>query len=279
MIAVADYGVGNLASVKKAFAAVGAEAELVRDPEALARADAIVLPGVGNFGHCAREFRRHGLDAPMHEAHQRDVPILGICVGMQLLFEGQAVRMTRGDFKTVEQVAPSPLEAARKLVADGAEWLHIVDLDGSRTGAPANLDQIRTIANRFTVKIQAGGGIRDFDTAEAFAEAGATRIVVGTAAISDPELIGRLVDRHADGLAVAVDARSGLVTTQGWTEATEIRAVDLMQRLAVVGVPTVIYTNVSVDGTLQGVDLASTEAVARAFGGDVVYSGGIGSLQ
>ena len=195
------------------------------------------------------------------------------------IYQGQAVRMTRGDFKTVEQVAPSPLEAARKLVADGAEWLHIVDLDGSRTGTPANLDQIRTIANRFTVKIQAGGGIRDFDTAEAFAEAGATRIVVGTAAISDPELIGRLVDRHADGLAVAVDARSGLVTTQGWTEATEIRAVDLMQRLAVVGVPTVIYTNVSVDGTLQGVDLASTEAVARAFGGDVIYSGGIGSLQ
>src|SRR2546428_9196125 len=88
MIAVADYGVGNLASVKKAFAAVGAEAELVADPDALARADAIVLPGVGNFGHCAREFRRRGLDAPVREAHQRDVPILGICVGMQLLFEG-----------------------------------------------------------------------------------------------------------------------------------------------------------------------------------------------
>jgi len=88
MIAVADYGVGNLASVKKAFAALGATAELVRDPGALARADAIVLPGVGNFGHCAREFRRHGLDAPLREAHQRDVPILGICVGMQLLFEG-----------------------------------------------------------------------------------------------------------------------------------------------------------------------------------------------
>src|SRR5207245_9936194 len=88
MIAVADYGVGNLASVKKAFAAVGAEAELVADPDALARADAIVLPGVGNFGHCAREFRRRGLDAPLREAHQRDVPILGICVGMTLLLEG-----------------------------------------------------------------------------------------------------------------------------------------------------------------------------------------------
>jgi phosphoribosylformimino-5-aminoimidazole carboxamide ribotide isomerase len=187
--------------------------------------------------------------------------------------------MTRGDFATVEQVAASPLEAAKKLVADGAEWLHLVDLDGSRTGKPANLEVIRGIANRFTVQIQAGGGIRDFDTAEAFAEAGATRIVVGTAAISEPELIGRLVDRHADGLAVSVDARNGLVTTRGWTASTEIRAVDLMQQLALTGVPTVIYTNVSVDGTLQGVDLAGTEAVARAFGGDVIYSGGIGSLE
>jgi phosphoribosylformimino-5-aminoimidazole carboxamide ribotide isomerase len=195
------------------------------------------------------------------------------------IYEGRAVRMTRGDFATVEQVAPSPLEAAKRLVADGAEWLHIVDLDGSRTGKPANLDHIRTIANRFTVKIQAGGGIRDFDTAEAFAEAGVSRIVVGTAATNDPELIGRLVDRHADGLAVSVDARSGMVTKTGWTETTEVRAVDLMQRLAVTGVPTVIYTNVSIDGTLQGVDLASTEAVARAFGGDVIYSGGVGSLE
>src|SRR5213076_2098730 len=113
--------------------------------------------------------------------------------------------MTRGDFATVEQVAASPLEAARKLVAEGAEWLHIIALDGSRTGKPANLDHLRAIANRFTVKIQAGGGIRDFDTAEAFAEAGASRIVVGTAAIDDPELLGRLVDRDGEAIRVPVD--------------------------------------------------------------------------
>ena len=195
------------------------------------------------------------------------------------IYEGRAVRMTRGDFATVEEVAPSPLEAARRLVAEGAEWLHIVDLDGSRTGKPGNLEQIRAIANRFTVRIQAGGGIRDFDTAEAFAEAGASRIVVGTAAIEEPELIGRLVDRHADGLAVSVDARNGMVATAGWTETSTVRAVDLMQRLAVTGVATVIYTNVSIDGTLQGLDLASTQAVARAFGGDIIYSGGVGSLD
>ncbi|HEX6062052.1 MAG TPA: HisA/HisF-related TIM barrel protein, partial [Candidatus Limnocylindria bacterium] len=158
------------------------------------------------------------------------------------------------------------------------EWLHVVDLDGARTGRPANLDHIRAISNRFTVKLQAGGGIRDFDTAEAFAEAGVSRIVVGTAAIRDRELIDRLVDRHADGMAVAVDARNGMVAASGWTETTNVKAADLARDLAIQGVPTIIYTNVSVDGTLQGVDLASTEAVARAFGGDVIYSGGIGSV-
>ena len=195
------------------------------------------------------------------------------------ILDGRVVRMTRGDFATVEQVAPSPLEAAKRLVAEGAEWLHVVDLDGARTGVPANLQHIRLIANRFTVKLQAGGGIRDFDTAEAFAEAGVSRIVVGTAAIRDKELIGRLVDRHADGMAVAVDARNGMVAASGWTETTDVRAADLARDLALQGVPTLIYTNVSVDGTLQGVDLASTETVARAFGGDLIYSGGVGSVD
>ena len=195
------------------------------------------------------------------------------------IYGGRVVRMTRGDFSTVEEVAPSPLEAAKRLVNAGAEWLHIVDIDGARTGEPANLDAIRQIANRFTVKIQAAGGIRDFDTAERFSEAGASRIIVGTAAIEDPELIGRLVDRHADGMAVAVDARNGMVVTRGWTETTDVRAVDLMQKLAVTGVPSVVYTNVSVDGTLQGPDIASLEAVARAFGGEVIYSGGVGSVE
>jgi phosphoribosylformimino-5-aminoimidazole carboxamide ribotide isomerase len=195
------------------------------------------------------------------------------------ILDGRCVRMTAGDFATAEDVAPDPLTAAKRLVGEGAEWLHVVDLNGARTGKPENLDHIRKIANRFTVQIQAGGGVRDFDTAEAFAEAGVSRIVVGTAAVRDKELIGRLVDRHADGLAVSVDARNGFVAAQGWQETTNVRAAKLVQELAVMGVPTVIYTNVSIDGTLQGVDLPSLEEVARAFGGDVIYSGGVGSLD
>lgn len=195
------------------------------------------------------------------------------------ILDGKPVRLgVGGDFSTVQQVAQSPLEAAKRYVAEGAEWLHVVDLNGSRTGVPENLDHIRQIANRYTVKIQAGGGIRDFDTAEAFAEAGVSRVVVGTAAISDPELIGRLVDRHADGLAVAVDSRDGKVATSGWTETSSIEVEDLVQKLAVMGVSTINYTNIAVDGSLEGVDLDAVRAVARAFGGDLIYSGGVGSL-
>ncbi len=110
------------------------------------------------------------------------------------ILDGRCVRMTAGDFATAEEVAPDPISAAKRLVADGAEWLHIVDLNGARTGTPENLHHIRAIANRFTVRIQAGGGIRDFDTAEEFAEAGVSRVVVGTAAVREPELIGRTVE-------------------------------------------------------------------------------------
>ncbi|HKC91869.1 MAG TPA: HisA/HisF-related TIM barrel protein [Candidatus Limnocylindria bacterium] len=127
------------------------------------------------------------------------------------IYEGRAVRMTRGDFATVEQVAASPLEAAKKLVAEGAEWLHVIDLDGSRTGKPANLDHIRAIANRFTVKIQAGGGIRDFDTAEAFAEAGASRIVVGTAAIGTKKVrASTLLIWGEDDVALGIELTQGM---------------------------------------------------------------------
>jgi phosphoribosylformimino-5-aminoimidazole carboxamide ribotide isomerase len=195
------------------------------------------------------------------------------------ILDGRCVRMTAGDFATAEDVAPDPMTAAKRLVGGGAEWLHVVDLNGARTGHPENLPVIRRIADRFTVRIQAGGGIRDFDTAEAFAEAGVSRIVVGTAAVRDKELIGRLVDRHADGMAVSVDARSGFVAASGWTETTTVRASQLVQELAVAGVPTIIYTNVSIDGTLQGVDLHGLEETARAFGGDVIYSGGVGSVD
>ncbi len=187
--------------------------------------------------------------------------------------------MRAGDYQTAYEVAPTPLEAAKRFVGEGAEWLHVVDLDGARTGEPRNLHHIRQICQRFTVPVQAGGGIRDFETAERFAECGVSRIVVGTAALEETELIDRLIDRHADSMAVAVDARDGMVVSKGWTVVTDRKASDLVRELAVHGVPNIVFTNVSVDGTLQGVDLKGLETVARMFGGDTTYSGGIASLD
>lgn len=195
------------------------------------------------------------------------------------ILAGRCVRMTMGDFATVEDVAPSPLEAAKWLVAGGAEWLHVVDLDGAKTGVPANLAHFGAIAMNTNVKIQASGGIRDLATADAFVAAGASRIVVGTAAVRDPDLLLRLVDRHAEALAVALDARGGLVATQGWTETTALRATDLARRLAAAGVATVIFTNIDLEGRLEGVDLGATAEIASAFGGNVIHSGGVASLE
>ncbi len=195
------------------------------------------------------------------------------------LLGGKVVRMRAGDYATAYEVAPSPMEAAKRWVAEGAEWLHVVDLDGARDGEPQNLEVIRSICQRFTVQVQAGGGVRDFDTAERFAEVGVSRIVVGTAAVEDRELVERLVDRHADALAVAVDAKNGFVVAKGWTVVTDRKATDLVHELGVHGIPTIVFTNVSVDGTLQGVDLAGLDDVGRAFNGEVIYSGGVGSLD
>lgn len=192
---------------------------------------------------------------------------------------GKAVRMRAGDYATAYEVAPSPMEAAKRWVNEGAEWLHVVDLDGARTGTPANLDIVRALCRRFTVPIQAGGGIRDYDTAERFIETGVSRIIVGTAVLEEPDLIVRLVDRFADRLAIAVDAKDGYVVEKGWTVVTKTKAIDLVHRLSIEGVATVVFTNVSVDGTLQGVDLPSLDAVGRSFNGDVIYSGGIGKID
>ena len=194
------------------------------------------------------------------------------------ILEGRCVRMTMGDFATVEDVAPSPLEAAKWLVSEGAGWLHVVDLDGARTGVPANLAHLRAISKEVRVPIQASGGIRDRAAADAFREAGAARIVVGTAAVRDPELLAALVASHGDAVAVGIDARGGFVSTQGWTETTAIRATDLARRLRSAGVATVVYTNIDVEGRLEGVDLRSTAEMATAFGGHLIHSGGVASL-
>jgi phosphoribosylformimino-5-aminoimidazole carboxamide ribotide isomerase len=196
--------------------------------------------------------------------------------------DGRAVRLVQGDYDRETEFDPDPVDAATRWVGQGAEALHVVDLDGARSGAPANLEQVRRIAAAVKVPVQVGGGLR---TAEAVAEtlaAGADRVVLGTAALEDPALVESLVEDHGDVIAVAADARSGKVATDGWEHETQTEVPALVADLAERGVRRFIYTPVEVDGTLEGPGLERLHEIAEvveAAGAELTYSGGIGTLD
>jgi phosphoribosylformimino-5-aminoimidazole carboxamide ribotide isomerase len=196
---------------------------------------------------------------------------------------GSAVRLLQGDYDRETAYDADPLDAALRWVDGGAEILHVVDLDGARGGAPANLDAIARIAGGAGVPIQVGGGIRDSEAVEAVLLAGAQRAVLGTRAQRDPDFVGELVATHgADRIVAAVDARGGNVAVEGWEQATETTVPDLVERLAALGVSRFVYTPVEVDGTLEGPGLDGLDAVAAACesgGAELIYSGGVGTLQ
>lgn len=195
------------------------------------------------------------------------------------LLGGRAVRLAQGDYDRVTAYDADPVEAASRWLAQGAEALHVVDLDGARSGEGGNLDAIERIVEESSVPVQVGGGIRDADTVARYLDLGVERAVVGSLAVRDPELVCELAVRHGDGLVASVDSRSGLATTDGWTQSSEVGAAELIRRLAVGGVRTFIHTPVEADGLLGGPVLESLVDVSDAAGqASVIYSGGIGSL-
>jgi phosphoribosylformimino-5-aminoimidazole carboxamide ribotide isomerase len=194
---------------------------------------------------------------------------------------GSAVRLVKGDFDTHKVYDEDPVAAARGWVQAGAEQLHVVDLDGAKQGEPANIPTLRRIASELDVPLQYGGGLR---TAAAVGEAlgaGAARVVIGTAAFTDPELLGDVLRVHdSDRIVVAVDVRGGHVATHGWLRTTELRARDAFAQLRERGVRHFVFTNIDHDGMLDGASREEVLWVARATGdGSLIFSGGIGSLS
>lgn len=189
---------------------------------------------------------------------------------------GRAVRLVRGDFERSTTYQDDPLDAARDWAQAGAERLHVVDLDGARAGRPVNLEHVRRIASTTSLPIQLGGGLRTLEALDRATDAGAERLVLGTAAFSD--LLQPAVARHGERLCVSVDVRGGRVSTAGWTETTDLSALDAVRRLADAGVQAFIYTDVDRDGMLGGLDLDQIGRVADAAPGELLYSGGIGTL-
>lgn len=191
---------------------------------------------------------------------------------------GKAVRLTRGAFDQSKVYDEDPLAAASRWVEEGAEAIHVVDLDGARTGRPASLDHLRKISE-LPVTVQYGGGLRSFEDVEAALSAGADRIVLGTAAFSEPQVLAEALERFGDGVAVGVDVRGGRVATSGWVEQSELSGLDAVRDLRSRGVRRFVYTNVDRDGTLEGVDANGIVDVSDEVGdGRFVYSGGVASI-
>jgi len=195
------------------------------------------------------------------------------------LREGRCVRLYQGRPEAETIYSTDPVAVARGWVARGARWLHVVDLDGAFAGRPRNMEVIAAIIKEVHIPVQVGGGIRNLESLKDLLAAGAARAVLGTVAITNPEIVAEAVVRFGDQVAVGIDSREGMVAVEGWAATVEERALDFAGRMAALGVKRAIFTDISRDGTLQGPNLAATREVARRSGLKVIASGGIASLE
>lgn len=192
---------------------------------------------------------------------------------------GHAVRLERGAFDSEKVYDADPLEAARRWVAAGGRALHVVDLDGARSGEPANVEHVRRICAEVSVPVQVGGGLRTIEAVRRTIDAGATRVVLGTAAYRDVDFLDGVLTEYGDRVIVSVDARDGKLAAAGWTEQTEIPVEPVIDHLGARGVRRFVYSSIERDGMLGGPDLEGVRAVAAAVRGTFVYSGGVSSLD
>lgn len=408
---IIDYGSGNLRSVQKAFEHVGVTAEIGSDPGAVRGAAALVLPGVGAFGAAMAELERRELVAPIQERVKEGVPFLGVCLGLQLLFEGsqespgvtglglfqgdvrrlpaglkvphigwnqieiakhselledvpngtafyfvhsyvvvprrpqdvltfteydvgfvsgvnertwlrfnftprsrarwgygsiatsrdewarsrsetdmrlfpaidiqngQCVRLRRGDFADSTVFGTDPVEVARNWEQQGARYLHVVDLDGARLGSPQNFGVVAAIAEALSIPVQLGGGIRTLEALDLIAQTRVARVIVGTAAIGDDAFLREALRRWGEGLVVAVDAQDGFIATHGWQKRTLVPVAELAEQLVTLGVNEVLYTDVSRDGMMRGMNIKAYEELAQQTTLEIIASGGVTTLE
>lgn len=191
---------------------------------------------------------------------------------------GQAVRLLQGDYERETTYDADPVDAATRWAGEGAEFLHVVDLDGAKAGEPQNLDAIRRIAAAVECPIQVGGGLRDPNSVDAILEAGAARVVIGTAALRDPQFLDAAVEAHGDRVVVSVDTRGGKVSLAGWTETSDVEAPAAVTQLTERGVQRFLCTAIEVDGTMEGPAIDQLNEIAAATSGQVIASGGVGTL-
>lgn len=193
--------------------------------------------------------------------------------------DGQCVRLTKGDFATVEKVAEDPLATALAFQKDGAEWLHMVDLDGAKEGSLKNSEVFLQVARNTGLKVELGGGIRTLESIDYYMQQGIHRVIIGSAAISNHEMVKAAVKKYGDRIAVGIDARNEMVSADGWLTDSDITYLDLAKRMESIGVKYIIFTDISKDGTLSGPNLDQLFLIKEAVSCDIIASGGIHTMK
>ena len=192
---------------------------------------------------------------------------------------GRCVRLTEGRFDAETVFADDPAEMALKWAGMGAEFLHLVDLDGALAGEGKNMPVIERILQSVNIPVQLGGGIRNLETIEKLLSLGVTRLILGSAAVKNPQLVEEACKKYPGHIAVGIDAKNGEVAIEGWGKGSGVAATELAKQMAAYGVETIIYTDISRDGMLSGVNVEATAALARACGVPVIASGGVASIE
>jgi len=192
---------------------------------------------------------------------------------------GKCVRLLQGDYDKETVYGDSPFEMAKKFADEGAEWIHMVDLDGARDGKRVNDKFVIQAAMELGVNIQIGGGIRSEDDINHYLDNGVTRVIIGSIAVSNPEFAEEMVRKYGAKIAIGLDAKNGFVATHGWLNTSEVSAVELGKRFADAGAETFIFTDIATDGTLTGPNVAATRQLALETGKSVIASGGVSSLD
>jgi len=195
------------------------------------------------------------------------------------LYDGKAVRLFKGDYNQMTVYSNEPLEVARKFEKAGARHLHLVDLEGAKAGKPANLETIKKIVDNTDLFTEIGGGIRSIEIAKAYIDIGVDRIILGTAAVENEDFLKEALSLFGDKVAVGVDLKDGFVAIKGWTEKSAITADDFMSKMESLGVKTVICTDISRDGAMQGSNNSLYKALGEKFSIDLVASGGVSSIE
>lgn len=195
------------------------------------------------------------------------------------MINGKPVRLYKGDFSTASQVAGDILETAKEFELAGAQWVHMVDLDGSLKKERVNSEYVIRVVNETSLKVEIGGGIRKIEDIDYYVSNGVQRVILGSVALKNPKLVVEAVKEFGEKIAVGIDAKNGFAAAEGWTEASDIHFIELAERMEAAGVKTIIYTDISKDGTLSGPNLEQLAEINNAVSCDITASGGITDIN